>query len=118
MIKETILLYNPSPEPKLKTTDVPLSLLCTSKVLDREGYNIKIVADNLYDNHFDMIRKTAKDSRVLGISALTGYQILGGLEACRIAKEANKGIKIVWGGIPPVYFPNPDSCKPLCGYRN
>ena len=112
MIKETILLYNPSPEPKLKTTDVPLSLLCTSKVLDREGYNIKIVADNLYDNHFDMIRKTAKDSRVLGISALTGYQILGGLEACRIAKEANKDIKIVWGGYHPSIFPTQTLANP------
>ena len=59
-----------------------------------------------------MIRKTAKDSRVLGISALTGYQILGGLEACRIAKEANKDIKIVWGGYHPSIFPTQTLANP------
>ena len=54
MIKETILLYNPSPESQRKTRDVPLSLLCASKVLNKEGYKVKIVADNLYDNHFSI----------------------------------------------------------------
>ena len=105
MIKETILLYNPSPEPQRKMRDVPLSLLCASKVLNKEGYKVKIVADNLYDNHMDIIRETAKNSRVLGISSLTGYQILGGLEACRVAKQANKDIKIIWGGYHPSIFP-------------
>jgi radical SAM superfamily enzyme YgiQ (UPF0313 family) len=105
MIKETILLYNPSPESQRKTRDVPLSLLCASKVLNKEGYKVKIVADNLYDNHMDIIRETAKNSRVLGISSLTGYQILGGLEACRVAKQANKDIKIIWGGYHPSIFP-------------
>ena len=42
---------------------------------------------------------------ILGVSSMTGYQIYDGLKASRIAKEANKDIKIVWGGWHPSLYP-------------
>src|SRR3989338_9622072 len=90
-MKEKILLYNPRPNPHLRPVDLPLSLLCISRFLDKEGYNIKIVSENLYDDHFDVIREAAKESMILGVSSMTGYQIYDGLKSSRIVKEAKIG---------------------------
>lgn len=103
---KTILLYNPRPNPDLKPLDLPLSLLCISRYLDKDGYDIKIVSENLYDNHFDVIRETARDSMIFGVSSMTGYQIYDGLKASKIAKEVNKNIKVIWGGWHPSIYPS------------
>ena len=105
-MNETILLYNPKPNPDLRHVDLPLSLLCISRFLEKEGYKIKIVSENLYDNHFDVLREAAKESMLLGISSMTGHQIFDGLKATKIAKEANKNIKIIWGGWHPSLYPS------------
>ncbi|HIN88833.1 MAG TPA: B12-binding domain-containing radical SAM protein [Nitrospinaceae bacterium] len=102
---DTILLYNPNPEKDRPSLDVPLSLLAASKYLDKAGYKIKIIKDNLYENHLDVLREAAKNSPIMGVSAMTGYQIHDGLEACKIAKEANKDIKFIWGGYHPTIYP-------------
>ena len=102
---DTILLYNPNPEQDRPSLDVPLSLLAASKYLNKAGYKIKIIKDNLYENHLDALREAAKNSPIMGVSAMTGYQIHDGLEACKIAREANKDIKFIWGGYHPTIYP-------------
>jgi radical SAM superfamily enzyme YgiQ (UPF0313 family) len=104
-MKSSVLLFNPRPNPHLRPVDLPLSLLCISRFLDQEGYNIKIVAENLYENHFDVLRESAKESLVFGISAMTGYQIYEGIEASKIVKEANPDIKVIWGGWHASLYP-------------
>lgn len=101
----TVLLFNPRPNPDLEPVDIPLSLLCISRLLDKDDYKIKIVSENLYENHFDVIKEHASQSIVFGVSSMTGYQIIEGLEASRIVKEANPDIKVVWGGWHPSIYP-------------
>ncbi len=102
---DNILLYNPRPNFNLKPIDLPLSLLCISRFLDKEGYKIKIVSENLYDKHFEVLEAEAKNSAVFGVSSMTGYQIYDGLKASEIVKKANPEIKIVWGGWHPSLYP-------------
>ena len=104
-MSRTVLLFNPRPHPILRPTSVPLSLLCISRFLDKDGYNIKIVSGSLYDNYFDIIRQTAAESIVFGVSSMTGYQIYEGLKASKVAKEANNKIKVIWGGWHPSLYP-------------
>src|SRR3989338_8672258 len=104
-MSRTVLLFNPRPHPILRPTSVPLSLLCISRFLDKDGDNIKIVSGSLYDNYFDIIRQTAAESIVFGVSSMTGYQIYEGLKASKVAKEANNKIKVVWGGWHPSIYP-------------
>ena len=92
-MKNSILLFNPRPDPYYKPIDLPISLICVSRFLEKEGYPINIIAENLYPDPYKEIRESAKDALVLGISAMTGLQIQGGLKASQIAKEANKNIK-------------------------
>ena len=54
---DTILLYNPNPEKDRPSLDVPLSLLAASKYLDKAGYKIKSIKDNLYENHLDVLKE-------------------------------------------------------------
>src|SRR3989338_6286907 len=100
-----IVLYNPRPNPHLKPVDIPLSVLCVSRFLDKDGYPIQIISENLYDNHFEVIAREAKEALVFGVSSMTGYQIYDGIKASRIAKEVNKDIKVVWGGWHPSLYP-------------
>ena len=102
---KNIVLYNPRPNPHLKPIDIPLSLLCVSRFLDKDGYPVRIISENLYDNHFEVIAREAKDALVFGVSSMTGHQIYDGIKASRIAKEVNKDIKVVWGGWHPSLYP-------------
>ncbi len=74
-MKKPVLLFNPRPDPYYKPVDLPISLICISRFLDKEGYPINIIAENLYPDPFQVIRESAKESLVLGISAMTGLQI-------------------------------------------
>ena len=96
-----ILLYNPRPNPHLKPVDIPLSLLCISRYLDQKGYDIQIISGNLFEHHLELLKETARESTVLGVTSMTGYQIYDGLRASRIAKESNTNLKVVWGGWHP-----------------
>lgn len=101
-----VILYNPRPNPHLKPIDIPLSLLCISRYLDKDGYAIKIVSENLYEQHFDVIKEEAAKSIILGVSSMTGYQIYDGIIASRIAKEVNENLKVIWGGWHPSLYPS------------
>ncbi|RKZ43076.1 MAG: hypothetical protein DRR00_30385 [Candidatus Parabeggiatoa sp. nov. 3] len=104
-MKKTILLYYPRTNPDLKPVYTPLSLLCVAKFLDKAGYPIKIVSENLYDDHFGVLKESAQESLIFGVSAMTGYQIYDGLKATQLVKQANENITVVWGGWHPSIYP-------------
>ena len=104
--RHNITLFNPRPNRDLRPVDLPLSLLCVSRFLDEEGYECKIVSENLFENHFQVLKESAKNSLVLGISAMTGYQIYEGIEASKAVKEVNPDIKVIWGGWHASLYPS------------
>ncbi|SVD45187.1 uncharacterized protein METZ01_LOCUS398041, partial [marine metagenome] len=48
--RHNITLFHPRPNRDLKPLDLPLSLLCVSRFLDEEGYECKIVSENLFED--------------------------------------------------------------------
>lgn len=79
-------------------TGVPLALLGIAKVLDKEGYDIKIITPVEHDDHLAATLKEIKGAICLGITAITGYSIYDGLRVARAVKEKYPEIPIVWGG--------------------
>ena len=59
-MKNSILLFNPRPDPYYKPVDLPISLICVSRFLDKEGYPINIIAENLYPDPYQEIKDQAK----------------------------------------------------------
>lgn len=106
--KSSVVLYFPTPFPYHRPwKGVPLALLAISRILDKEGYKIKIFAPFLQKNPIKEIIKYTKQNNVIciGISAMTGFQIHDGLKISKSFKKQFPKIPVVWGGWHPSILP-------------
>jgi len=100
--RNLIILCNPKFSPNYK---IPYSLLAISRILDKEGFEIKIIDGNIDKNYIKKIKKYSDEALILGITSLTGLQIRDGLRVSKLVKEINPSIKVVWGGWHPTLLP-------------
>jgi len=105
-MKKKVVLFLPSPVSYSRSwRGAPLSLLAISRVLDKQGYAIKIITRFLSDNPEEEILEEVKDSLCLGISAMIGFQIYDGLKIASLVKKKYPDLPIVWGGWHPSVLP-------------
>ena len=83
----------------------PLDLLSISRILDKEGYEIKIITPVTYENHIQSAIEEAENAICFGITSLTGYSIYDGLKAAKEVREAYPNLPLVWGGWHPSILP-------------
>lgn len=101
-----VTLYFPEPQSYSRPwRGVPLPLLAISRVLAKEGYEIKIISPFLSDNPEEELLKECQDSVCLGISSTIGFQIFDGLKISKLVKEKYPDLPIVWGGWHPSVLP-------------
>jgi radical SAM superfamily enzyme YgiQ (UPF0313 family) len=83
---------------------LPLQHMCLAAWLRRDDfYKDKI---KIFDMRVHKLNEAVfKDSKILGISAMTGQQIKYGLQAAQLARKVNPEVIIVWGGIHPTLLP-------------
>ena len=104
--RKKVTLYFPTPFPYFRPwKGVPLASLAISRVLDRQGYEIKIVSRFLSDDPEKEVLREVEDSICLGISAMTGFQIYDGLRISRLVKKNFPKKPVVWGGWHPSILP-------------
>lgn len=98
---KTILLYHPRTlhEDAYRYFYIPYSLLSLATSLDRSTYNIILVDANLRDLSDGDLTSIFQDQDILcvGISAMIGHQIRGGLSFSQRVREVTD-VPIVWGG--------------------
>ena len=72
---------------------LPLSVLYLGTVLDKEGFEVRIV-DQRLTTKFDEALGSAVDADTLmvGISSMTGTQIRGGLLAARLVRALDRTV--------------------------
>src|SRR5262245_42478297 len=98
-----VVLYNPAPRSGFQAhrrVELPLSVLCPASRLDRKGYEVRIVDQFANPNaaqEFD--RALAKRPICLGVTSMTGPQILRAIEASKKFKKLYPDTPVVWGGI-------------------
>ena len=95
--KRTIVLYNPNPKRNEKKYDVALALLSVSSMLDKEGFDIKIM------NHSDedVVNKLLEQCReaiCFGLTVMTGNQIGDAAMVSKLIKENYPELPIIYGG--------------------
>jgi radical SAM superfamily enzyme YgiQ (UPF0313 family) len=85
--------------------ELPLGLLTIATPLDRAGYHIKII-DQRVDKHWrrELLEEIGKNPICVGITCMTGPQIMHGLEISRLVRQ-HGDVPIVWGGIHPTLLP-------------
>ena len=84
---------------------IPLGLLAISAILDKEGYKIKIIDQQVDKNWRENLYSELKTNPIcVGLSCTTGKQILHSIEVSKFIKD-NSSIPIVWGGVHPSTFP-------------
>jgi len=103
-----ILLINPrTGTERYSIPQAPLNLLCLAAVLEKEGYSSKLLDMPVLKSGDEkaLITNYAKNSMCVGVSSMTGTQILNGLKVSSYVKEYDSHIPVIWGGVHPTLFP-------------
>ena len=110
LLDNRILLYHPRTfhEENYAFYWLPYSLLAASTYIHQRGYPIDILDANCltHAQGSEYIQDTIKQSKIVGISAMIGRQILDGIEFANQVREANPDALIIWGGYAPSLLPH------------
>jgi len=86
---------------------LPLPLMYLAPPLERAGYQVQIV-DQRVDPHWrEILKREIQGGNVIamGVSTMTGRQLLGAKEASVLAKKYNPNLPVMWGGVHPTLLP-------------
>lgn len=114
-MKETILvhpldgIYNRVYKPWL-----PLSILSVASTLVQNGFPVRII-DTRVDPAWrkTLSRAVQRKPLCVGVTTMTGSQLLTAMEASRTVREVDASVPIVWGGPHPTLFPDVTIDSPL-----
>lgn len=99
-----VILFFPKSEEK-DVVLLPASVLMVAAPLVQADYKVKIIDQRTDENWRKSLLDELKHKPLaFGVSALTGKQILNGLEASKLVKE-NSDTPVVWGGVHPSLLP-------------
>lgn len=104
MKRKKIVLYHPAThhEKFYSFFWIPYSLLTiASSICD--NYETIIIDENLNEQY--NVYKLIENCLCVGISVMTGQQIIGALKFTKIVKSINPQIPIIWGGCHPTLLP-------------
>ena len=83
----------------------PLGLLFTAAPLVENNYKVKIIDEEANIHWLEELNKELNNSTIcVGVSSMTGRQILGGLKFAEIIKD-RFDIPVVWGGLHASMLP-------------
>ncbi|MBU0459612.1 MAG: B12-binding domain-containing radical SAM protein [Nanoarchaeota archaeon] len=93
-----VVLVNPMGWKMINDQFPPFALMYTAILAEKE-FSIKII-DQRVDKNWkqDFLRELKKDPLCVGVTCITGKQIINALEISKLAKE-NSNALVVWGGI-------------------
>ena len=105
-------LINGDESPTLYTA-LPLSLVALAAPLRAASFEVEILDERLHIYTEEEIGKQLEGAVLVGISAITSYQIVNGLRFARSVRRLAPHIPIVWGGWHPTLMPMETLRHPL-----
>lgn len=86
---------------------LPLAVLQVAAPLVQQGRTVKIIDQRVTPTWREQLRDEVRrgDAVCVGISSMTGPQILGGIEAASLVRNVAPRLPIVWGGVHPSLEP-------------
>ncbi|MFQ5560414.1 MAG: B12-binding domain-containing radical SAM protein [Nitrospinota bacterium] len=84
----------------------PLAMMALAAYIEKD-HSVEIIDDRLEGDLFAKLDKSLSSSpEVVGLTALTGGQILRCLKISEYVKKHNPRTSVVWGGVFSTYFPH------------
>ncbi len=104
-----IVFFQPFPFGGLyqyRVTQLPLGLLYCATALEHAGYRVTIIDQSAEPDWKKKLFSALSDKPLcFGVTSMTGPQIRYALSACKIVKEKDPEIPIIWGGIHATLLP-------------
>lgn len=94
-----VLIYPKTAEIEFSHPDVPYSILFIGSYLKANGINVKLFDQRITSNKEIYQYIESNPVSHVGLSAMTGPQIVFAMELSRKVKQIRPEIKVVWGGI-------------------
>lgn len=103
----TILIYPLVGDEAYASPAIPLSLLTVATAARKSGYRIVIIDQRTNRKWSEtLIELLNRDAPLcVGISSMSGPQILGAIAAAEVVRETSPCIPIVWGGVHASLMP-------------
>jgi radical SAM superfamily enzyme YgiQ (UPF0313 family) len=94
-----VLIYPKTAEIEFSHPDVPYSILFIGSYLKSNGIQVKLFDQRLNSNKEILKYIESNPVTHVGLSTMTGPQIIFAMDLSRKIKQISKEIKIIWGGI-------------------
>ncbi|MCK5492324.1 MAG: B12-binding domain-containing radical SAM protein [Candidatus Omnitrophica bacterium] len=107
-MNKNVLLIFPKTGLDLQNINIqmPMGLMCLAASLIKKGYNGVILDQRVEKDFYKKIKYYLCDKPIcVGISVMTGSQILYALKIANFIRNNNAEVKIVWGGNHPSLMP-------------
>jgi radical SAM superfamily enzyme YgiQ (UPF0313 family) len=94
-----VLIYPKTAEIEFSHPDVPYSILFLGSYLKANGIKVKLFDQRISPNKEILQYIEAHPVTHVGLSAMTGPQIIYAMELSRKIKHIRTGINVIWGGV-------------------
>lgn len=116
MRNKILLIYPKFHKVDFDARSYPLGILVLGTLLEKRGYQVKLIDFLVEDNPLDILREELDESVLcVGLSVMTP-QIPNALEVSKLVKDYNKDISVVWGGVHSTLFPEQTIISPLIDF--
>ena len=95
--KGKIVLFFPAYD-TAKAQWMPFPYLYLAPFIERAGFEICIIDARVEPDWEQSLQKELKDAFALGVTSMTGPDLIGAMKASQIARDMNNDICIIWGG--------------------
>ena len=98
--KGKVVLFFPAYDIRVGNADhwMPFPYLYLAPFLEKAAYVVKIIDARTDLDWKNTLTKELKDSLALGVTSMTGKDLIPAMEASQIAKGMNNKVNIIWGG--------------------
>ena len=103
--KNLAILFYPDTGEGSANINVPLAPFKIGSQLKNAGFEVAVIDERLEAGYHKRLEGLLDNALFFGVSAMTGRQIYGGLEASRFVKGLNSELPVVWGGWHPSILP-------------
>ena len=95
---------------------IPYSLLYLERVVRDLDVEVVFIDENIGQDYHPIIDALKDKIFLVGVSAMLGHQIKGGIDFSEYVRSVNENIKIVWGGWHVTMMPEQSLKEPFIDY--